>query len=134
MDTNCTWRGSFTSAEVNSLHAEAFATRLFTDDEWDWQALTATHSLGWVTARVGDRLVGFANVLWDGLVHSWLQDVMVLAERRHHGIGLLLVRVARDGAKAAGCEWLHVDFEPALRPFYIEACGFTPTEAGLMHL
>ena len=37
-------------------------------------------------------------------------------------------------AKAAGCEWLHVDFEPDLAPFYFDACGFRPTPAGLIHL
>ena len=45
------------------------------------------HSLGWVTARRGDELVGFANVLWDGLVHAWLQDVMVTSSAQRNGIG-----------------------------------------------
>jgi hypothetical protein len=27
-----------------------------------------------------------------------------------------------------------VDFESALAPFYLEACGFRATEAGLIHL
>lgn len=39
-----------------------------------------------------------------------------------------------EGARAAGCEWLHVDLEEHLRPFYAEACGFRPTEAGLIAL
>jgi hypothetical protein len=39
-------------------------------------------------------------------------------------------RAARQ-AKAAGCEWLHVDFEPHLDTFYFDACGFRPTDAGL---
>ncbi len=128
------WRGVFTNSEVNELHAEAFETRVFTDDEWDWMALTAQHSLGWVTARNGDRLVGFVNVVWDGLVHAWLQDTMVDASARHGGVGVGLVRAARGGAAAAGCEWLHVDFDDDLRPFYFDACGFRPTNAGLMEL
>ncbi len=37
-------------------------------------------------------------------------------------------------AKAAGCEWLHVDFDPGLAPFYFDACGFECTDAGLIHL
>lgn len=41
---------------------------------------------------------------------------------------------ARDAAAAAGCEWLHVDFEDDLRPCYFDACGFTPTNAGLIRL
>lgn len=128
------WRGAFTSAEANELHAEAFDTRPFTDDEWDWVGITARHSLGWVTARVGGRLVGFVNLPWDGLVHAWVQDVMVAASHRHLGIGRDLMGVAVRGAQSAGCEWLHVDFDDDLKPFYFEACGFTPTNAGLIRL
>jgi GNAT superfamily N-acetyltransferase len=92
------------------------------------------HSLGWVVARDERRLVGFVNVLWDGLVHAWLQDTMVLKTARHRGIGTALVAVAVEEARRAGCEWLHVDFEGHLRPFYFVACGFEPTDAGLIAL
>src|SRR5918993_5914130 len=84
------WRGAFTNGEVNALHAEAFETDVFGDDEWDWQRLTARHSLGWVTARRGRELVGVANLLWDGLVHAWIQDVMVARSARHQGVGVAL--------------------------------------------
>lgn len=56
------WRGPFTNLEVNTLHAECFETRLFGESERNWQALTARHSLGWITARRREQLVGFANV------------------------------------------------------------------------
>jgi len=128
------WRGPFTNAEVNRLHAEAFDTRVYDDAEWDWEALTARHSLGWVTARDGDALVGFANVPWDGLVHAWIQDVMVARSARHRGIGRALVAACRDAARVVGCEYLHVDFDDGLRDFYYRACGFTPTNAGLIEL
>ena len=82
----------------------------------------------------GDRFVGFVNVLWDGLVHAFIEDVMVDAARHHRGIGIGLVHAARDGAREAGCDFLHVGFEEALAPFYIDACGFTPTQGGLMEL
>ncbi len=133
-DVEYSWRGGFTSAEVNALHAEAFETRVFADDEWNWLELTERHSLGWVTARLDGALVGFVNVVWDGLVHAWLQDTMVVATHRRDGVGAALVRSARDGAAAAGCEWLHVDFDDHLRPFYFDECGFRPTNGGLMSL
>ena len=128
------WRGPFTSTEANALHAEAFETRVFGDDEWDWVAQVERHSLGWVTARHGDELVGFVNVVSDGLVHAWLQDTMVAASSARRGVGTALVEAAADGARAAGCEYLHVDFEDHLRPFYFDACGFAPTNAGLLPL
>ncbi len=128
------WRGEFTSSEVNALHAQAFGTRVFSDEEWDWRELTHRNSVGWVVARKSGTLVGFVNVPWDGFVHAWLQDTMVSTESRHVGIGTKLVEVAREGSKASGCEWLHVDFDDDLRAFYFDVCGFTPTNAGLIRL
>jgi GNAT superfamily N-acetyltransferase len=49
---------------------------------------------------------------------------MVAAEARGRGIGTELVGHASDGAKAVGCEYLHVDFEDDLSAFYYGACGF----------
>ena len=133
-DITCAWRAPFTNREIHALHAAAFETRLFDESEWDWVAQTERYSLGWVVARDGDRFVGFANVLWDGLVHAFLEDVMVDADARHRGVGVALVQAARDGARAAGCEHLHVGFDEHLRSFYIDACGFEPTPGGLMRL
>jgi hypothetical protein len=50
---------------------------VFDESEWNWVELVHRHSLGWVVARDGSELAGFVNVLWDGLVHAWLQDTMV---------------------------------------------------------
>jgi GNAT superfamily N-acetyltransferase len=136
MQISYEWRGAFTSAEANALHAEAFDTRVFGDDEWDWRSQVERHSLGWVVARddAGGALVGLVNVPWDGGVHAWLQDVMVAVAGRGHGIGTQLVQRAAAGARGAGCEWLHVDFDDELDPFYFGACGFIPTRAGLLRL
>ena len=59
---------------------------------------------------------------------------MVADGAGRRGIGTGLVRRAVAGARHAKCEWLHVDFEDHLRGFYFEACGFTPTNAGLIRL
>ena len=100
-----------------------------------WWDRIRGHSLGWVGAR--DRhglLVGFVNVAWDGGDHAFLIDTKTRTSHQHRGIGRELVRHAVANARAAGCEWLHVDFEPRLAPFYLEACDFRRTEAGLIHL
>jgi hypothetical protein len=128
------WRGEFDNAEVNALHAEAFNTRIFDESEWNWRQLVDRHSLGWVVARDGTELVGFVNVLWDGLVHAWLQDTMVAMNAGRQGVGTQVVAVARDATRDAGCEYLHVDFDDDLKPFYFDACGFTPTNGGLIAL
>jgi GNAT superfamily N-acetyltransferase len=125
------WRGAFTNDQFHRLHAEAFETRLFDDD---WVSITERWSLGWVTAHDAGVLVGFVNVPWDGLVHAWLQDTMVAASQRGQGIATKLVTVAAQHSREAGCEWLHVDFDDELSPFYFDACRFRPTNAGLIAL
>ena len=128
------WRGEFESTEVNAIHAEAFKHRQYRTDEWDWRALVEAHSLGWVTGRRFGELVGFVNVPWDGFVHAWIQDVIVASSQLHLGIGTELVGTATTHAREAGCEWLHVDFDRGLEPFYVDACGFTQVTAGLISL
>jgi GNAT superfamily N-acetyltransferase len=128
------WRGAFANAELEALHAEGFDHRIFEEDDWVGQV--EGHSLGWVIARDDSAatLVGFVNVAWDGGVHAFILDTLTAASHGRQGIGTRLVQLAVDGARAAGCEWLHVDFEDHLRSFYFEACGFVPTNAGLIAL
>ena len=45
-----------------------------------------------------------------------------------------MIGVALNEVRAAGREWLHVDFNDELRTFYLDACGFTPTAAGVIAL
>jgi ribosomal protein S18 acetylase RimI-like enzyme len=100
-----------------------------------WWDRIRPHSCGWVTAHLADEtLIGFVNVAWDGGDHAFLLDPKVRPDHQRRGIATELVRRAAIQAKAAGCEWLHVDFENRLAPFYYDACGFHPTAAGLLHL
>ncbi|MFI2753293.1 GNAT family N-acetyltransferase [Cellulomonas sp. P22] len=125
------WRGTFTNEEVNALHAEAFDHRLVDDD---WNGQLDRLSLGWVIACDDQGLVGFVNIIWDGGVHAFVEDTSVALRSRRQGIGERLIAVAREHSAAAGCEWLHVDFDDDLRNFYFDACGFVPTNAGLIKL
>ncbi len=126
----CVWRGPLTDAEMVEL-VESYGGRAVAG----WWAQIRPHSLGWVTARTAEGdLVGFVNVAWDGGDHAFLVDTKARREHQHRGVGTAVVRAATQHAAAAGCEWLHVDFEPELGPFYLGACGFEPTPAGLIHL
>lgn len=88
-----------------------------------------------MTARTSDGvLVGFVKIAWDGGDHAFLLDTKTRGEWQRRGVGTELVGRVAQRAKAAGCEWLHVDFEPDLRPVYFDACGFRPTDAGLIHV
>jgi len=124
------WRGPLTDAEMVEL-VNAHGGRAAVG----WWDRIRPHSLGWVTARDSNgALVGFVNVATDGGDHAFLLDTKTHGRDQHKGVGTRVVRLAALHAKAAGCEWLHVDFEDGLDAFYFDACGFRPTAAGLIHL
>lgn len=125
------WRGEFSNDALNALHAEAFGNPV---GAGDWRAQVHGHSLGWVCAYDGEELVGWVNVAWDGGIHAFILDPVVRKHAQRNGIGARLVRTAAEHARAAGCEWLHVDFDDHLRHFYVDACGFTPAPAGVIDL
>ena len=125
------WRGAFGNASLNALHTEAFSREIL---DYDWEDQVRRHSLGWVCAYEGDELVGFVNVPWDGGSHAFIMDTVVSTRSRRLGVGRRLVAPAVPRVREAGCKWLHVDFEDHLRGFYFEACGFRPTNAGLIAL
>lgn len=125
-----TWRGSIDDEEMVGLVQSHGG-----QPTSGWWIQIRQHSLGWVTAR--DRaglLVGFVNVAWDGGEHAFVIDTKTRGTHQRRGIGRELVHEAALHAKMAGCEWLHVDFEPDLGRFYFGACGFRPTDAGLINL
>jgi GNAT superfamily N-acetyltransferase len=100
---------------------------------YDWQPELG-YLLCHVGAFVGDELVGFVKLAWDGFVHAWVLEPTVRPDLRRRGIGRELVARAVDVARERGLEWVHVDFAPELRPFYLDACGFSATDAGLIRL
>lgn len=116
------------SADLNALRAASWEGA----QTGDWEPVLA-HSLGWVCATDGARLVGFVNVAWDGGVHAFLLDTAVHRDYQRRGVGTALVREAAALAHDGGAEWLHVDYEDDLGPFY-RGCGFRPTPAGLLYL
>lgn len=130
MEIDYHWRGSVADEELVELTRSHGG-----NPESGWWDRIRPHSLGWVTGRVGDgTLIGFANVAWDGGDHAFLLDPKVDPAFQRGGVGTELVRRAAKGAADAGCTWLHVDFEPHLRGFYFDSCGFRPTDAGLIAL
>lgn len=120
---------------LSDLHARAFTPAGAPPETstQPWGARLQRHSLAWVGAFDGERLIGFVHACWDGSAHAFLLDAVVDPDHQHRGVGTLVVERLVSEVEEAGCEWLHVDFEPRLEPFY-QACGFQPTSAGLMSL
>lgn len=117
--------------DLSALHARAFGGEVRVTP---WRERLQRHALTWVGAFDSGQLVGFVQACWDGGAHAFLLDTAVDPRWQHTGIGRRLVVAAAADAAAAGCEWLHVDFEPRFEDFYITKCGFTPTRAGLLRL
>lgn len=86
-----------------------------------------------ITARQDGQLVGFVKVASDGDMHAFLLDPTVHPNCSRQGLGTELVKRAAQLATESGAHYLHVDFLPHLRSFYM-GCGFAATEAGLMRL
>jgi GNAT superfamily N-acetyltransferase len=118
-----------TNEELQALFANAWPDKGPNRD----YAPILSRSLGYICAYMRDELIGFVYVAWDGGIHAFLLDPTVHSDVQRRGIGTELVRRAKDLAKSKGAEWLHVDYEPQLAPFY-RKCGFVKTEAGLINL
>lgn len=117
---------------LSDLHARAFGTP--NSATQPWARRLERHSLTWIGAFEGDTLIGFVHACWDGGSHAFVLDTVVDTNHRRQGVGQALVRTLVDQAAVAGCEWLHVDYEPHLETFYQHACGFEPTKAGVLRL
>ncbi|GGR11659.1 GNAT family N-acetyltransferase [Deinococcus ruber] len=117
--------------ELANMHALAFDYQNPRAPEF-WGAILA-HSLCWLTVYREDRLVGFANVAWDGGVNAFLLDVTVHPEFARQGIGSSMVKRALVEAGVRGARWMHVNYQTHLQEFYL-SCGFMKTRAGRQRL
>ena len=117
---------------LSNLHAKAFGSP--SGGPQPWAARLEQHSLTWIGAFSGDDLIGFVHACWDGGLHAFLLDTVVHPDRQRAGIACALVARLVEEVRSAGCEWLHVDYEPHLAAFYQQSCGFRTTAAGLLRL
>lgn len=101
------------NAALSELHRRALGSP--TSGVLPWGERLERHSLTWVGAFDGPRLVGFVQVCWDGGAHAFLLDTAVDPHHQRRGIGRELIRIAEVEATIAGCQWLHVDYEPPRR-------------------
>lgn len=126
------WREPVSDDEVSALHAIAFGHE---EELEEWNARLERYSLGWVTVRRDEALIGFCNIITDGGRHAFLLDTAVHPEHQGTGIGRELVLRAIEECRAvARVQWLHVDFEEDLGPFYMTDGLFRRTTAGLLRL
>jgi hypothetical protein len=96
-DGGLTWsvRETLSDKELQELFSAVYKRR----NEVDFHIILA-NSLSWVSARRDGQLVGFANVIWDGLYHALIVDRAarddVPGDLRHEIVVKVLEMLKRD--------------------------------------
>jgi predicted GNAT family N-acyltransferase len=103
------------------------------DIERDDEDATAVH----VVAAVGDRVVGAGRLVMAADV-GILGRLSVLDEVRGRGLGVAMVRLIEDQARAQGCREVELHAQVPVRGFY-ERLGYVAfgdeyDEAGIPHI
>jgi GNAT superfamily N-acetyltransferase len=128
MNINYQTNPSLENAAMNVLFSSAWGKPYAVNFQPELEA-----AFCYIAAFDGLKLVGFVKLIGDAGVHAFLLDPSVDTDYKRQGIGRELVARAVQYAREHGCEWVHVDFDDDLEPFYA-ACGFRPTKAGLIQL
>lgn len=87
------------------------------------------HSLH-LCAYDGERLIGYAAIVGNGVTDAYIQDVMVHPDYQHQGVGTQLMERVLARLESDGIYMVSVIYgEEALKPFY-EKFGFTTMLSG----
>lgn len=107
--------GQLLAAAAGSIYTEAMLTRLIEG------------STAYVTARMGDRLVGFGRLLSDGAVTAYINNMAVSPDHQDRGIGGTLLDILVETAGEVKSIYLYTDTADA---FYMRH-DFRPSEKRL---
>jgi GNAT superfamily N-acetyltransferase len=88
-------------------------------------------SYAYFTARAKGNLIGFVNIISDGVADALLVDLMVHPDLQGKGLGLALVRQAARFVRLKKIQALQVTFDTKLSGFYRKA-GFNIFGGGIM--
>ena len=120
--------------EENRLPSDAALVRLYNDAGWvaytdDLPALRTAfvNSLYLLCVYEEEELVGLLRAVGDGVSILYIQDILVLADRRRHGIGTALMTHTLKKYASVRQKVLSTDNTPELRAFY-NSLGFVPFE------
>lgn len=83
------------------------------------------------TARKDGKLIGFIDVLSDGIADSYLQDLVIHPKFRRKGIGTELVKKAIRFLQKNNIKFIQVTFNPEYEEFF-KRFGFHIYKAGVI--
>ncbi len=115
-----------TAAEIEDLRCSVGWDRF--EDKYD-QILPNSYTH--FTVYDANRLIGFLNVISDGIGDAFLLDLMVAPDFQKRGIGKALVKKAVTDLTMDGIRCIHATFSPDLEGFYTK-CGFPIFSAGII--
>jgi len=76
-------------------------------------------------------LVGYADVVSDGVDDAYVRDVIVHSDYQHRSIGTTLLDMISKRIRSDGIKMVHVIFDPSLETFYRQA-KFTIMLSGII--
>ena len=76
-------------------------------------------------------LIGFLNVISDGVANAFLVDLLILPAFQKKGIGKALIKQAVAELTSDGIQCIQVTFSEELEEFY-KKCGFYIFKAGII--
>lgn len=82
----------------------------------------------------GDRLVGYAAVVGNGVTDAYIQDLMVHPDYQRQGIGHQLMQRTLERLRTEGIYMVSVIYSDAALQKYYEEFGFTTMLCGQMEL
>jgi ribosomal protein S18 acetylase RimI-like enzyme len=92
---------------------------------WDGRVEKYKKKLGksylWVACFDNKSLVGYADVVSDGVDDAYIRDVIVHPDYQHRSIGTKLLEMITTRMKLDGIKMVHVIFDPSLETFYRQA-------------
>lgn len=102
---------------------------------WDERLAKIRLTLGrcyyWAGCLAGGKLVGFIEVVSDGVDDAYIRNLIVHPDYQRQGIGLKLLQMTKERIRADGIKTVNLLFEPELARFYQKA-GFRIVSGGLI--
>lgn len=102
---------------------------------WDGRVVNYKRILGntyfCVACFANDQLVGYVDVVSDGIDDAYIRDLVVHPDYQHRGIGSKLLAIVVGRIKSDGIKMANVVFEPDLGEFFKKA-GFTIMAGGVI--
>jgi ribosomal protein S18 acetylase RimI-like enzyme len=111
--------------QVKRLYSEAGWWEPEDEQSSSWIDRMVEGSFCFAGAFTGDRMVGMARAISDGASDAYIQDVTVLPDYRHQGIGRRLIAALIECLKEKKINWIGLVSEPGSQPLY-ERLGFEP--------